>query len=613
MPPTSSHGPTPKPSALLAVVCLAIVHRLYPEWTAISLADAGREVGVRPERLSRLATRCIGAFESVLASLTRIGRPSVDRAGTWQASESALLDALLEVASAILHQVSFRRAAFRDIVVGSFERLVVQHASLTLKRFAAFLGIPERTLRDWRNRSTRKPAPLPSSERPPDPLPAPRSSSTISKGRSRTRRPRFGMDVTLPDTQYAGDTTDLAVCGVPLKMMAAQDIGGRDLDLLDDVIIDTRESSEQISRLLQGVLSSEGGEQVHTDQGTPFMAGATRAAIEELNAEHAPQVEGDPCGKATIERAFRTVKDIARPLFELTNRLAATFPALANPELAKLTADLIVRFLLRAYQAGARAAWRSRDARGNLDLDQLARAAQESRELARVTDESARLLLTRVHETLDIPGRVADFIRHFRYFPIAVLQRAESAFAAQAHRSDIGNRYAYFASLAHNFHDEHKQIEAGRRAREKDALKRHQDAVAHAAIVERRRSDPASWFFEGLQYVACHWIPQLGQLLFDGIGAGTGHMRAAFLRLVEVHGTQPALDIARGVIHRFVHLSPGEAPPESLDVIATVATTLLAEFATPGPTADFTPRIASAILGRPGSLPRPGPLPSLRT
>lgn len=129
MPPTSSHGPTPKPSALLAVVCLAIVHRLYPEWTAISLADAGREVGVRPERLSRLATRCIGAFESVLASLTRIGRPSVDRAGTWQASESALLDALLEVASAILHQVSFRRAAFRDIVVGSFERLVVQHPS----------------------------------------------------------------------------------------------------------------------------------------------------------------------------------------------------------------------------------------------------------------------------------------------------------------------------------------------------------------------------------------------------------------------------------------------------------------------------------------------------
>ena len=41
------------------------------------------------------------------------------------------------------------------------------------------------------------------------------------------RRPRFGFDVVLPQTQIGADTTDLNAFGVPLKLVAAQDIGGR--------------------------------------------------------------------------------------------------------------------------------------------------------------------------------------------------------------------------------------------------------------------------------------------------------------------------------------------------------------------------------------------------
>jgi hypothetical protein len=395
--------------------------------------------------------------------------------------------------------------------------------------------------------------------------------------------------------------------------MAAQDIGGRDLDLLDDVVIDSRESSDPIARLLRSVLSTEGGEQVQTDQGRPYMAAAVAAALEDLKAEHAPQVEGDPWGKATIERAFRTVKDIARPLFGLANRLAAAFPTLADPGLAKSAAEIIVRFLLRAYQAGARAAWRSRDARGNIGLEALVRAADESRERARVADESARLLLTRAHETLAIPGGVTEFIRHFRSFPIAVLQRAERAFAAQAHRGDIANRTAYFAGLVSRFHAEHVQIQARKRTSEEDARRLRQNRIAREAIIDRRWRDPAAWFFEGLEFLACQWLPQLGELLFDGIGAGRGHMRAEILRLIELHGLQPALDVARGVLPGFLLSSPAGVSPDALPAIFSVAERLLAEFPTPAPTPDFTPPISSAILRRPGSTTRPGPSPPLRT
>ena len=62
------------------------------------------------------------------------------------------------------------------------------------------------------------------------------------------RRPRFGFDVTLPDTQVATDTTDLEAFGVSLKLVAAQDVGGRDQDLFDSIIVDNRESADHVVR-----------------------------------------------------------------------------------------------------------------------------------------------------------------------------------------------------------------------------------------------------------------------------------------------------------------------------------------------------------------------------
>lgn len=60
------------------------------------------------------------------------------------------------------------------------------------------------------------------------------------------------------------------------------------------------------------------------------MVQLTRDVLEQLGADHGPQREGDPLGKATIERAFGTVKSIARPLLAITDKLAEAVEALRN-------------------------------------------------------------------------------------------------------------------------------------------------------------------------------------------------------------------------------------------------------------------------------------------
>lgn len=397
-------------------------------------------------------------------------------------------------------------------------------------------------------------------------------------------------------------------------MIAAQDVGGRDADLFDGVVVDTAESADRIRDLLTQVLSPDGGEQVVTDQGTPFMAGELADALDQLGAEHAPQREGDPLGKATIERAFRTVKDIARPFLQLTNHLASILPRLARPDLAKATVKLVMCMLLRAYQAGARATRRAIDARGGMDESSLAHAAEESRRRARATDRSAKLLLARVHETFQLPGTVTAFVRAFRAFPISVLQAAEQAFASQAHREDIADGWKYFAAIVSRLHRDHSR-EVARRCADLEQLRRsREESARHANQLARRMSDPASWLREGLELIAAHWLPARGTLLFDGVGAGTGTLRAAVDRLVELHGPVAALDMARGVLQDFSRHPPPELESNAIPPIVAVATRTLDDLATTlGDNLHFTGPPGTGILPRAGSKPRPGPPPALRS
>ena len=184
-------------------------------------------------------------------------------------AELVTLGALLAVATAALALVPLRRPAVGALLVGAWRRLSIELPSLTKTAFCKALSLPERTLRHWL-------------AHPPvahtTPTHSPPSTPSTPPYRP-VRRPRFRFDVHLPGTQVGADTTDLSVFGVPLKLVGVQDIGGRDSRLFDSVVIDTRECADHVVDALRVVLRDCPGIQALTDQGTPYMAAATKPSV----------------------------------------------------------------------------------------------------------------------------------------------------------------------------------------------------------------------------------------------------------------------------------------------------------------------------------------------
>jgi DNA-directed RNA polymerase specialized sigma24 family protein len=593
---TESHNCRNVPSSLLCLVALGIVGRLRPGWLSIELGVAAGAEGVSAERLSRLVSGAIGLFEQVLATLTRRGRPPGAR--DERDSELELTRQMLAVASALLSHVSTGRDIVRDQIVGAWQRLS-RFPSMTQARFCQTFRVSQRTLRNWLRKARRRsPLPLPPSQ-PPGPRPRP------------PRRRRFDFDVMLPDTQLGADTTDLSAFGVPLKLIAAQDIGGRDSSLFDAVIVDDHESAELVTQLLGDALRERPGAQAITDQGTPYMAALTAELLEQLGAEHAPQREGDPCGKATVERAFRTVKDILQPVLSITNRIADAIPAMRNKELAKAVVKVGTSVVLRAFQHGARAARAAIGARASLDAKQLAALAEQSRERARANDNSARLLLTDIHKLYGITRPLSSFIHLLRRYPLDVLHQAERMFQSQVHRADIHDRASYFCALVRIAHKDHVH------ARERDRQDRLADLDcerqerAHLATWTAWHADPARRLHDALDMIAMQWLPATAALLFDGSGAGLGHLQAALCRLLALHGPSATDDIARGVLHTWRLTALDRLGPNGTDAVCCVLIRELAS-ATAGATHHFAPGATSASLPLAGHFRRPPPSDRLR-
>jgi len=563
---TASHDASSKPSILLVLICLAVVHRLRPGWIAIKLEEAARSENVNPQRLSRLCSRALTPFQNTLELLTRIGRPCREKSEDPPLLENGLLSSLLGVTCDLLRHVSFRTPAIRALVVGAFLRLKQTHPELTRERFCQTLSLSPRTFRYWMahadKASSLSPVAPPPQKKPPRKRPP--------------RRPRFGFDVVLPDTQLAADTTDLNAFGIPLKLVAAQDVGGRDQDLFDSIVIDNRESADHVVRAVTEALGDKDGQQVLTDQGTPYMAEVTRAAIETLGAEHAPQKEGDPTGKATIERAFETVKQIAGPILQLTSNIADKIPTLTNTALAKAAATLVLTALLRAYQAGARATRRAEKERASVSADELEALAERSRQKARAESRSARLFLTHLHRDYDIERPLPDFIRQMRRFPLPVLKDAERAFSGQVHRDDIRDRASYFAAIARRANERYLvKLDRQRREREQYQQRKHELETADA-IQALRESNPAVWLEDALNALSAQWIPDNNALLFGGAGLGRRHLVDAINSLVEKHGHQAATDIANGVFRSFEINDPRNIGPNGLEAIRPLLVAALA-------------------------------------
>lgn len=584
-----SHIRSSKPSSLLALICLCIVCRLRPDWAAVSVREAALAEGNSAERISRLATRALGLFESLVGKLTRTGRPYKKPAELD--GELALTRSLLDVSTSILEHVRLRKTAMRALIVGAYLRLRETHPTITQNRFCTTLALSERTLRSWLKKSQMS-----------DMRSHPVNHDTPPPPRSRPpRRGRFDFAVTLPDTQLAADTTDLCAFGISLKLIATQDIGGRDQSLLDTVIVDDHESADIVVAVLQKSLANRSGAQLLSDQGTPYLAAKTRSALEELEVEHAIQKEGDPLGKATIERAFGTVKRIASPLLRLTDKITKTVPGLSQHDLAIAATMLLLTALLRAYQAGARASNRASVERIT-DIDQLARAAEASRERARAHDRSARLSLNRIHDTYGFKLPALAFVRRFKHLPLVVLKTVERAFATQAHRSDIRNRCNYFGAIVRRVLDEYNKKQA-RERREREHAER---AAHHCRRVQSERiawhQSPATWLRDVLDLLALRWTGT--ELLFGHRGLSTW-LRQALDRLTELHGSQ-ASDVVAGVFHSFEQKHLPELGPAGIAAVDAVLHRHLAAVEAPERTPSHAAHFAAILLAT-GSNPRPSP------
>jgi hypothetical protein len=585
----------PKPSPLLALVALGIVSRLRPAWLAVDLKDAAQQQDVRAERLSRLVTGAIGAFEGALAVLTRRGRPPRRRDEDEAHAELALTRELLAVATARLARIGPRQRDDRDLLVGAWQRLAPL-AGMTQQRFCAALALPDRTLRAW---LAHPPAP-PSS--PPSPAAEPKPTP-----KRPPRRRRFRFDVTLPGTQVAADTTDLEVFGVPLKLIAAQDVGGRDTSLFDAVLVDEHDHADGVVDVLGKALADKPGAQAITDQGTPYLAQKTREALSQLEVEHAPQKEGDPCGKSTIERAFGTVKSIAAPIFFVLNLIAHAVPALHDTTLAKAAATLLLTALLRAYQQGARAARTADTARGGVDSGTLMRLAEQTRERARVEDQSRRLLLNNIHALYDLPGAAQVFINTFAKYPLSVLHDAERAFQTQVHRDDIRDRKSYFGALVRRAHEQHRLTLAREQSDRRDAARLARDLAQRDAQRAAWAANPATWLREALGLLAVQWDVRTRTLLFDGEGLGLGMASAALRRLFQLHDPRTAGDLVGGTLHAFRLAHLDHLGPDGVAAVLKLVERKRDAIAALAPTVGLVPLAQPAILHPTGQKPRPPP------
>jgi transposase InsO family protein len=586
-----SHILSSKPSSLLALICLCIIRRVRPGWAAVTIREAAQAEGESAERVSRLATRALCLFEPLVSKLTRSGRPRKEQ--RKQEDELALTRSLMDVASSILEHVPLRKTAMRALIVGAYLRLRETHPTLTQKRFCAALSLPERTLRSWLKKpcmSEKRSSPL-KNDTPPPPRTRP------------PRRGRFSFAVTLPGTQVATDTTELKAFGMSLKLVATQDIGGRDQSLLDTVIVADHESADIVVAALQEALTDRSGAQVICDQGTPYLAAKVRSALEELEVEHAIQREGDPLGKAPIERAFGTVQHIIAPLLRLTDQLVEVLPSLVQPKLAVAMVTLLVTVLLRAYQAGARASHRASVER-RTNNDHLMRVAEQSRQRARAHDRSVRLSLERIHETygFDLELSVRAFVRRFKHVPLTALEAAERAFAAQAHRSDIRNRCNYFGAIVYRARAEYSK----KRARER----RENELVEHTALNDRRvqaeraawHKEPATWLHDALELLAARWTGT--ELLFGDRGISTW-LRQARTRLTDLHGPQ-ASDVVAGVFHSFERKYLPELGRAGVAAVGTVLHRHFASMEAPEHESSQAARLTAILLSA-GSMPRPSP------
>lgn len=591
-PPASSTSAAAKPSLLLALVAAAIVGAFAPAWLARPVAELAREHGVRADRVSRLKSRVLALFEPVLLRASQRGRRAAPQADA-SAARAGAAEALLAVATDLLGTAALRGRAVRERLVAAQERIAREHG-VSARDFCAALAVPERTFRSWRRPAVSVPEPAAA---PP----------AIADGEPpwRPRRGRFALSVTPPGVQAMADTTDWALFGVPLKVLAVQDPGARGVRLWDASAVETSEDAEKVIAVVQESLADRPGTQLVTDQGTPYMAEATAQALQDLELEHAPQKEADPLGKSTLERSFRSVKDALAPIARLTARLAEAVPALGHPDFAAAAGRLLVGTFLdvdrRAREGALRAA-------GAPHPDDFHLLADQARTRSRADARSRRLALARIHEEYDFPGSSAAFIRRFRRHLVADIVEAERSMGTGACRCHARACDRYFAAILRRVADEHGRRRAAERRRrlQEQLTRREQDRLRD--IARHREDHPDEWLLAALDRVAVQWQPDTERFVLGRSDPFRGELLRALRRLAELHPLS-ARDRAEAAWTRWARTHNELGPAATAAVREGLLRSLRETLA---PTPPSTSDLAASILRHDKHRRHPPPPPHLR-
>lgn len=572
MPPSYSQGSVQKPTPLLAVFAAAVVASFDPGWLSAPIADLARSQGLRADRISRLKRRLFAPFEALLEGASRRGRKPASSGAADCESRVRVLEALLGVAAEIIASLAIAKPALQDRLVAARDRLKKQ-LGLSHARFCELLGLSERTVRFWAKRRSKPPV-------------APKNTSP--KPRKPRNEGRFDLDVTLPGLQTAADTSDWSLFGVGLKIVACQDPGNRHRELWNAFALDDHEDHELVCEVVGKAIGDQPGSQIITDQGTPYLASEARRCYEEMELEHAPQKEGAPTEKATLERSFRTVKDALRPLTRFFDRLGQLVPALESVDCARAIGGLLLGVYLQVYRVAERKA----TVEYSRDRDVLEAIAEQQRDRARADTRSAKLALERIHEEYQLEGSKTKFVRSLRRHHAEDILEAERRLRRKACRCVAKQCDRYFVGILRNVAEE-SRIARARRARELRELSRLRDTARKQAELQALfREEPEHCVASALELLEVQYNPATEKLIQDGRGPGRARLAQALQMLQDRF---PSSSWDRAAVGWNLWRKETDAPAEAVAVIRTLFDRTVQEALDP-PTTSTTDHVA-AMLG----------------
>lgn len=332
------------------------------------------------------------------------------------------------------------------------------------------------------------------------------------------------------------DTTDISVLGVPLKLVAVQDPGGRDQSLWEAIQVSETETAAVVSDVAVAAAQGRAGLQLVTDQGRPYIAREAASAYEAAGLEHVPAPEGTPTAKATLERSFGTIKPLLAPLAAFTAQLAAAVPTLRHSSLARVLGQLLISAMLEAHRLGLTSRV---GATRPSDPDLLRVLAADERNRVRHETLSRRQLLERLHDEYAMEGSRETFVRSLRHHSYDDIEEAERRFRRAVLRPrDIKRANRYFAGILRNVFDKKQPERRAEREQLKKQLRLREEERLIQEERHRREASPDGAVLTGLRLVGGAYLPERGTLLLGGMGGGRVILRRAVATIVERDGSQ---------------------------------------------------------------------------